>query len=68
VEKGIIKYYDSKKGFGFIKPFLDNGDVFLHLSTVKKAGLKNLDNNQRVAYDLDDSKNSLVAINLKLLP
>jgi CspA family cold shock protein len=68
VEKGIIKWYDSKKGFGFIKPFLDNGDVFLHLSTVENTGRKDLDNNQRVGYDLDDNKNSLVAINLKLLP
>ena len=47
MEKGIIKWYDPKKGFGFIKPYLDNGDVFLHFTTVERAGLKNLDNNQR---------------------
>ncbi len=49
---GIVKWFNSAKGFGFIQP--DNGgpDVFVHISAVERAGMHSLNEGQKVTFDV----------------
>lgn len=49
---GTVKWFNSQKGFGFIQP--DNGDkdVFVHISAVERAGMSNLNEGQKVSFDI----------------
>jgi len=62
---GTIKWFNNKKGFGFIQP--DNGgpDVFVHISAVEKAGLRSLNEGQAIAYDTATEKGRTSATNLR---
>ena len=50
---GVVKWFNSQKGFGFIQP--DNGgqDVFVHISAVERAGLGTLNEGQKVSFELE---------------
>jgi cold shock protein len=64
--KGKVKWFDSKKGYGFISQ--DNGkDVFVHFSSIKtEKDFKTLDKGQEVAFEVIDGKKGLQAINVSL--
>ncbi len=49
---GIVKWFNPTKGFGFIVPDEGGNDVFVHVSTVKRAGLQSLNEGQKVEYEL----------------
>ncbi len=49
---GTVKFYNPTKGFGFIAPERGGQDVFIHASELRRAGLSNLDNGQKVAFDI----------------
>ena len=53
---GIVKWFNSTKGFGFIEPEDGSTDVFVHISAVEQAGLTTLNENDRVQYDLVPGK------------
>lgn len=65
--KGTVKWFNSQKGFGFIKPDEGNEDVFVHISAVEKSGLRFLNENQVVTYELTEEKGRKSATNLKLV-
>lgn len=50
--KGVVKWFNADKGYGFIEPAEGGKDVFVHISQVQASGLKSLDNNQAVTFDL----------------
>jgi CspA family cold shock protein len=50
---GTVKWFNSQKGFGFIQPETGTRDVFLHISAVERAGLNNIDEGQKVTFDLE---------------
>ncbi len=49
---GTVKWFNATKGFGFIAPDDGGKDVFVHISAVERAGLKGLNDNQKVSYEL----------------
>jgi CspA family cold shock protein len=49
---GIVKWFNSQKGFGFIQPEDGGKDVFVHISAVERAGMSNLNEGQKVSFDV----------------
>jgi cold shock protein len=63
---GTVKWFNSTKGFGFIQPEDGTKDVFVHISAVERAGLGNLQEGQKVSFDLERGQQGKVsAVNLK---
>ncbi len=63
---GTVKWFNNKKGFGFIVPDQGGQDVFVHISAVEKSGLKGLNEGQKVNYDLaPDREGRMTAVDLK---
>jgi CspA family cold shock protein len=63
---GKVKWFNAAKGFGFIQPEDGGADVFVHISAVKAAGLQNLNEEQRISYDLANDRGKTAATNLQL--
>ena len=65
---GTVKWFNATKGFGFIQPEAGGDDVFVHISAVEAAGLRSLNDNQKVSYDIEpDRRGRSSASNLKTL-
>ena len=52
MNKGTVKWFDSRKGFGFIQPEAGGKDVFVHISAVERAGMSTLNEGQKVSFDV----------------
>ena len=66
--QGTVKWFNSSKGFGFIKPDDSDKDAFVHITAVQKAGLADLPEGQRVEYELVEGRNGRAAADdLKLI-
>jgi CspA family cold shock protein len=55
-QQGTVKFFNSEKGYGFIKPDDGSRDIFVHMTAVEQAGLPTLNEGQRVAYDIEPDK------------
>ena len=66
---GTVKWFNSEKGFGFIQPDGGGADVFVHISAVERAGLRSLNEGQKVSFELkrDPRKGKDAADELKAL-
>lgn len=63
---GTVKFFNVDKGFGFIAPEDGGDDSFVHITAVQAAGMRTLDKEQRVSYDLETGRNGKVsAVNLR---
>lgn len=61
--EGTIKWFNEKKGFGFIQQ--DNGpDVFVHYSSIMSEGFKTLAEGQRVKFDIEEGNKGPKAVNV----
>lgn len=54
---GTVKWFNPTKGFGFIEPSDGSSDAFVHISAVERAGLRTLNEGQKVSYDLQPGQN-----------
>jgi cold shock protein len=64
---GTVKWFNSTKGFGFIQPDSGGADVFVHITAVEQAGLRGLNEGQKISYELVESKGRTSAGNLKVV-
>ena len=63
---GTVKFFNADKGYGFIAPEGGGGDAFVHISAVERAGLRTLDKDQRVTYELEtDKRGKTSAVNIQ---
>jgi CspA family cold shock protein len=53
---GTVKFFNSEKGYGFIKPDDGGQDVFVHVSAVMSSGLGTLNEGQRVSFEVEPDK------------
>ena len=65
--KGTVKWFNSKKGFGFIEREDKEKDAFVHASAVKAAGMRYLNEGQKIEFTLEDGPKGPAAVNLKKL-
>ncbi len=63
--QGTVKWFDNKKGFGFIEPDDAGEDVFVHYSAVEMDGFKTLEEGQRVAFEVTQGEKGLRAVNVR---
>ena len=61
---GTVKWFDNKKGYGFITPTDGGKDLFVHMSGIMMEGFKTLSENKTVSYDMGDSDRGPVATNV----
>lgn len=62
---GTVKFFNTQKGFGFISPVDGGPDVFVHVSAVKRAGMPDLVEGQRISYDVVVERGKNAASNLQ---
>ena len=62
---GTVKWFNTTKGFGFIQPDGGGKDVFVHVSAVERAGLRSLQEGQKVSYELATERGRTSAVNLQ---
>ena len=67
MKQGTVKWFNCKKGYGFIEAEGESKDVFVHITQLEKIGLRRLNDGQRVGYDLYDDRGRIAAGNIKLL-
>ena len=53
---GTVKFFNAERGYGFIKPDDGGRDVFVHVTAVERAGLKSLNEGQRISFDVEPDK------------
>ncbi|MCB9990951.1 MAG: cold-shock protein [Rhodospirillales bacterium] len=61
---GTVKWFNNQKGYGFIEPENGGNDVFVHISAVEKAGLRGLNEGQKVNYETEERNGKTSACNL----
>ena len=62
---GKIKWFNAKKGYGFITEDETNKDIFLHVSALEESKLRILKEERKIKFDIKEEKNKLQAINIK---
>ena len=63
---GKIKWFDTKKGFGFITPDEGGKDAFLHVSALQAANISSVTDGQAVEYELTEQRGKMAASNIKI--
>jgi CspA family cold shock protein len=63
---GTVKFFNADKGYGFIAPEGGGNDAFVHISAVERAGMRTLDKDQRISYEMEtDNRGKTSAVNLQ---
>ena len=64
---GIVKWFNGTKGYGFIAPEDASKDIFVHVSAIEKAGLRELKEGQKVSFDVAMNKGKTSAVDIQLI-
>lgn len=62
---GTVKWFNTTKGYGFIQPDDGGADLFVHVSAVEKAGMRGLNEGQKVSFEMQKERGKTAAVNLK---
>ncbi|GAA4011834.1 cold-shock protein [Sphingomonas swuensis] len=63
---GTVKFFNADKGYGFISPDGGGTDAFVHISAVEAAGMRTLDRDQKVSYEIQNGRDGRAsAVNLQ---
>ncbi len=54
--KGTVKWFNPTKGYGFIAPDTGGKDIFVHISAVQKAGLRSLNEGQKIGFEVEEQQ------------
>jgi len=63
---GTVKWFNNAKGYGFILPDEDSGDLFAHYSTIEMEGYRTLKAGQAVTFDITQGDKGMHAVNIRL--
>jgi cold shock protein len=63
--QGTVKWFNNQKGFGFIQPDDGGKDVFVHISAVERAGMRGLNEGQKISFDVVTERGKSAAANLR---
>jgi CspA family cold shock protein len=68
MNQGVVKWYNSQKGYGFIQPDDGGKDVFVHVSALERSGLRGLVEGQRLSFEIQTDKRTgkTSAVNLQI--
>ena len=64
--QGKVKWFNARKGYGFIQPEDGSKDVFVHISALEAAGIRNLNEGQKVSYEIANNKGKTSAVNIEV--
>ena len=62
---GTVKWFNPKKGYGFIAPDEGDKDIFVHITAVQAAGMKGLDEGHKLSFEPEDKDGRVSAVNLQ---
>jgi CspA family cold shock protein len=62
---GTVKWFNGTKGYGFIAPDDGGGDIFVHVSAVEKAGMRALNEGQKLSFEVQKERGKSAAVNIK---
>ena len=58
---GVVKWFNPTKGYGFIAPETGGKDIFVHISAVQKAGMRSLNEGQKIQFEVEQQQNGRAA-------
>lgn len=64
---GVVKWFNPTKGYGFVQPDAGGADVFIHITAVQQAGLRSLNEGQKISFELATTKGKTSAVNLQVV-
>lgn len=65
-QSGTVKFYDSRKGYGFIMPDEGDIDVFVHVTAVERSGIGSLDQGMRITFEIEPDRHGKGSKAIKL--
>ena len=66
MDNGTVKFFNTTKGFGFIAPADGSKDIFVHISALEKSGIHQLNDGQKVSYEVATDKGKTFAVDVQL--
>lgn len=66
MQEGTVKWFSTERGYGFIQPTDGGRDVFVHITALEAAGLRSLNEGQKLRFELKTERGKTAAVNLQV--